>query len=206
MLRHKTKHYSDVIKGATASQITSLMIVFPTVNSGRSKKTSKLRVTDFCAGNSPVTGEFHAQMASNAENVSIWWRHHVNPNIPNTGILTSMTVYIQVAELVKCLNFFKIYCMRALFKVNMMHVLRRCHILIEGVKDYNFITEHLIDIRTMHILLDTSPKSCLGSPQTQKAAEKLRHMRWNPIDTCLQCRICSDKSNAWYLLVPHHEF
>ena len=42
----------------------------------RSKKTSKLRVTDICAGNSPVTGEFPAQMASNAENVSIWWRHH----------------------------------------------------------------------------------------------------------------------------------
>ena len=34
------------------------------------------RVTGLCAGNSPVTGEFHAQMASNAENVSIWWRHH----------------------------------------------------------------------------------------------------------------------------------
>ena len=24
----------------------------------------------------PGTGEFPAQMASNAENVSIWWRHH----------------------------------------------------------------------------------------------------------------------------------
>ena len=42
----------------------------------RSKKTSKLLVTGLCAGNSPVTGEFPAQMASNAENVSIWWRHH----------------------------------------------------------------------------------------------------------------------------------
>ena len=42
----------------------------------RSKKTSKLRVTGLCAGNSPVTGEFPAQTASNAENVSIWWRHH----------------------------------------------------------------------------------------------------------------------------------
>ena len=45
----------------------------------RSKKTSKLRVTGLCAGNSPVTGEFPAQMASNAENVSIWWRHHAAP-------------------------------------------------------------------------------------------------------------------------------
>ena len=42
----------------------------------RSKKTSKLRVTGLCAGNSPETGEFPAQMASNAENVSIWWRLH----------------------------------------------------------------------------------------------------------------------------------
>ena len=42
----------------------------------RSKKTSKLRVTGLCAGNSPETSEFPAQMASNAENVSIWWRHH----------------------------------------------------------------------------------------------------------------------------------
>ena len=42
----------------------------------RSSKTSKLRVTGLCAGNSPGTGEFPAQMASNAENVSIWWRHH----------------------------------------------------------------------------------------------------------------------------------
>ena len=43
----------------------------------RSKKTSKLRVTGLCASNSPGTGEFPAQMASNAKNVSIWWRHHV---------------------------------------------------------------------------------------------------------------------------------
>ena len=42
----------------------------------RSKKTSKLRVTGLCAGNSPGTGEFPAQMASYAENVSTWWRHH----------------------------------------------------------------------------------------------------------------------------------
>ena len=42
----------------------------------RSKKTSKLRVTGLCAGNSLVTGEFSAQMASYAENVSIWLRHY----------------------------------------------------------------------------------------------------------------------------------
>ena len=43
----------------------------------RSKRTSELRLTGLCVRNSPVTGEFPAQMASYAENVSIWWRHHV---------------------------------------------------------------------------------------------------------------------------------
>ena len=42
----------------------------------RSKKTSKLCITGLCAGNSPATSEFTAQRASNAENASIWWRHH----------------------------------------------------------------------------------------------------------------------------------
>ena len=42
----------------------------------RSKKTSKLHVTGLCEGNSPVTGAFPAQRASNAKNDSIWWRHH----------------------------------------------------------------------------------------------------------------------------------
>ena len=50
----------------------------------RSKQKSRLRVTGLCAGNSPGTGEFPAQRASNAENVSIWWRHHAmaKPHIP----------------------------------------------------------------------------------------------------------------------------
>ena len=70
-------HYNDVIMRATASQITSLTIVSSTVYSRRrSKKTSKLRVTGLCERNSSVTGEFPTQRASNAENVSIWWRHH----------------------------------------------------------------------------------------------------------------------------------
>ena len=48
----------------------------------RSKKTSKLSVTGLCAGNSPGTGVFTAQMASNAENVSIWWRHYADYRQP----------------------------------------------------------------------------------------------------------------------------
>ena len=59
-----------------ASQITILAIVYSSVYSGADLKTLKLRVTGLCTGNSPVTGEFPAQRASNAENISIWWRHH----------------------------------------------------------------------------------------------------------------------------------
>ena len=66
--------------GAIASQLTSLTIVLNRLFRRRSKKTSKLPVTGLCAGNSPGTGEFPAQMASNAENVSIWWRHDVRPS------------------------------------------------------------------------------------------------------------------------------
>ena len=55
---------------AMAYQITSLTIVYSTVYSSRnSKNTPKLRVTGLCEGNSPVTGEFPAQMASSAKNV-----------------------------------------------------------------------------------------------------------------------------------------
>ena len=42
----------------------------------RWKKPPKLRATGLCAGNLLGNGEFPAQMASNAENVYIWWRHH----------------------------------------------------------------------------------------------------------------------------------
>ena len=66
-------HYSDVIMGPMASKIPSLTIVYSTAD----QRTLELRVTGLCAGNSPVTGEFSAQMASNAENIFIWWRHHV---------------------------------------------------------------------------------------------------------------------------------
>ena len=50
----------------------------------RSKKTSKLRITGLCAGNSPGTGEFPAQMASYAEIVCIRWRHHVHETLIRT--------------------------------------------------------------------------------------------------------------------------
>ena len=60
----------------------------------RSKKTSNLHITGLCAGNSAVTGEFPAQMASNTENVSISWRHHVTRASYNKAA-TDLALYQQ---------------------------------------------------------------------------------------------------------------
>ena len=58
------------------SQITSLTIVYSTVIQAKIKENIKApRHWPLC-GEFTGTGEFPAQRASNAENVSIWWRHH----------------------------------------------------------------------------------------------------------------------------------
>ena len=64
--------------GAVASQITSLTIVYSTVDSAADqRKYQRSASLAFVGGihRGPVNSP--AQMASNAENVSIWWRHHV---------------------------------------------------------------------------------------------------------------------------------
>ena len=69
------RHYSDVIMSAMVSQIIGVSMVCSTVCSGADQHQSA-GVTGLCEGNSPVTGEFPSQRASNAEKLSIWWRHH----------------------------------------------------------------------------------------------------------------------------------
>ena len=66
-------HYNDVIMSALASQIISVSIVCSTVEIKENIKAP--RHWPLC-GEFTGTGEFLVQMASNAENVSIWWRHH----------------------------------------------------------------------------------------------------------------------------------
>ena len=70
-------HSDDVIMTTMASQITSLTIVCSTVSSGADQRKHQSSASlAFVWGLSPVTGEFPTQRASNAENVSTWWRHH----------------------------------------------------------------------------------------------------------------------------------
>ena len=69
----RPSHYDDVIMGAMAYQITSLTIVYSTVYSGADhRKHQSSASLAFVQG----IHRGPAQMARNAENVSIWWRHH----------------------------------------------------------------------------------------------------------------------------------
>ena len=74
--------YGDVIMGAMASKITSLAIVYLTVYSGADQRKHQsstslafVRRIHRWPVNSPE------QRASDAENISIWWRHH------DTGVM-----------------------------------------------------------------------------------------------------------------------
>ena len=69
-------HYNDAIMGTIASQITSLTIVYSVVYSGSDQLKHQSSASLAFVRGIHRAGEFPARMASNAENVSIWWRHH----------------------------------------------------------------------------------------------------------------------------------
>ena len=64
-------HYIDVIMSAIASQITSLTVVYSIVYSGADQRKHKSSASLAFVREFTGTGEFPAQRASNAENVSI---------------------------------------------------------------------------------------------------------------------------------------
>ena len=64
-------HYSDVITGAMAYRLFTQPFVQAQI-----KQNIKTPPRGHCKRNSPGTGEFLSQRASDAENVSTWWRHH----------------------------------------------------------------------------------------------------------------------------------
>ena len=74
---HEASHYSDVIMSAMSSQITSLTIVYSSVYSGADQRKH------YSSASLAFVREIHrwpvnspSQRASNAENASVWWRHH----------------------------------------------------------------------------------------------------------------------------------
>ena len=94
-------HYCDVIMSAMASQITGVSIVCSIVGSGGYHKTSKLRVTPLCRG---FTGEFPAQKVSNAENVSIWWRHHAFSVLSAFSVLPVTSGFLSQRRVTRSFN------------------------------------------------------------------------------------------------------
>ena len=74
-------HYSDVTMGALALKSSASRLFTQPFIQTKIEENIKAPRHWPCAGNSPGTGEFPAQMASNAENTSIWWRHHVYKTI-----------------------------------------------------------------------------------------------------------------------------
>ena len=58
----------------------------------------------FVRGNSPMTGEIPAQRDSNAENVSIWWRHH-------DQLLWSVVINVNLFHACRQLKYLAIYQM-----------------------------------------------------------------------------------------------
>ena len=71
---NKRKTKCEALVYSIGWPVTQLLVQpFPQVHI----KKSKLRVTCLYERNPPVIKGFPSQRASNVENVSIWWRHHV---------------------------------------------------------------------------------------------------------------------------------
>ena len=70
--------------GSIAAQITSLTLVYSIIYSGADQRKHQSS-----ASLAFVPGEFPAQMGSDAENASIWWRHHHNDSAFKYYIQTS---------------------------------------------------------------------------------------------------------------------
>ena len=68
------KHYSDVI--IWRLKLLASRWLTQSLFRRRSKKIPNLHIIGLCEGIHRVAGEFPAQRASNAENVSTWWRQH----------------------------------------------------------------------------------------------------------------------------------
>ena len=76
MIAKHLPHCNDVMMGTRASQITRLTIVYSTVYSDADQRKHQSSASlAFVRG---IHREFPSQMDSNAENVSIWWRHHAH--------------------------------------------------------------------------------------------------------------------------------
>ena len=108
-------HYSDVIMGAMAFQITGLTIVYSTVYSDADQRKHH--------SSASLAFEFPAQMASKAENASTWWRHHLYTEFTHV----KYNMHLLVAIITTCMYCIKycfmviVPCKRASYKNHIAH-------------------------------------------------------------------------------------
>ena len=99
-------HYSDVIMSMMASQITDVSIVYSTVCSGADqRKHQRSASLVFLRGIHRWPVILRTQRASNAENVSIWLRHHVIRMIEFRPLLFQVWLYLGFFGVVYALAF-----------------------------------------------------------------------------------------------------
>ena len=97
-MQPSAEHYIDVIMTTMASQITSLTVVYSIVYSDADQRKHQSSASLAFCGEFTGTGEFPAQIASNAENVSIDDTIMVSRNFFNT-IRTTFVVPWNAMEL-----------------------------------------------------------------------------------------------------------
>ena len=141
----------------------------------RSKKTSKLRFTGLCERNSPGTDEFPAQMASNAENVSIWWRHH---EYSVSHFVHHRLVIIRN----RTLSWFSINCKIGI-AAQMQHTHTNTHthrmdltLLVPYVEHVHYLSVQLVSERAWW---STPPNSVYGVPPRIENIPRLFKTRWD---------------------------
>ena len=138
----ETMHDTDVIMGTIASQITSFTIVFSAVYSDADQRkyesSASLALVRGFTGEAE-TGEFPAQMASNAGNVSIWWRHH---GFSNNGCVDNMFYcyqgYAERWRLIGCL-------LTVSYQQKLCHgLMQNC--LLNCIHFYAYISIHIFSL------------------------------------------------------------
>ena len=97
------KRYIDIIMDAMALQITGVSGFCSGFCSGADQRKHQSSASQaFVKGihRWPVTGGFPSQRASNAENASIWWRHHEHTRLSprhNTSMASDNLMYYFLA-------------------------------------------------------------------------------------------------------------
>ena len=126
---------NNVIMTTMAPHITSLAVVYSSVYTCADQRNIKAPRHWPLWGEFTGTGEFPAQRANNAENVSIWWRHHVMNNKGDCAIQCIRPNRFLNSNLVKSLLLMTSVSMSKRFEI--LHTALQCRALCKISKLFN---------------------------------------------------------------------